>query len=142
MRPLRVSQNFVPISDFKAQAAEWLRKVGDSGDPVVVTQNGKPAGVLMSPQAFDDLTEQARFVAAVQEGLSDADAGRVHSHADVVRKMKRRFGSVSVRWPLPEPCASVHASPSQWGGPTARSPTSRKSASSSPPTIQQPPAAG
>src|SRR5688572_24020210 len=91
-RNLRISENFVPVSEFKAQAAEWLRKAGETGAPVVVTQNGKPAGVLLSPQAFDDLTEQARFVAAVEEGLGDADAGRVHSHAAAVRRMKTRFG--------------------------------------------------
>jgi prevent-host-death family protein len=92
MRVVRISENFVPVSEFKAQAAEWLRKVADSGAPVIVTQNGKPAGVLLSPQAFDDLTEQARFVAAVNEGLADAEAGRVHPHAGVVRRMKTRFG--------------------------------------------------
>ena len=92
IRNVRISEDFVPVSEFKAQAAEWLRKVGETGSPVVVTQNGKPAGVLLSPQAFDDLTEQARFVAAVEEGIADADAGRVHSHAAVARKMKSRFG--------------------------------------------------
>ena len=45
--------------------------------PVVVTQHGKPAGVLLSPKAFDELTERARFVTAVSEGLADAEAGRV-----------------------------------------------------------------
>lgn len=91
-RNVRISENFVPVSEFKAQAAEWLRKAGETGAPIVVTQNGKPAGVLLSPQAFDELTEQARFVAAVEEGLADADAGRVHSHASVERRMKTRFG--------------------------------------------------
>ena len=92
MRNVRISENFVPVSEFKAQAAEWLRKIGESGAPVVVTQHGKPAGVLLSPRAFDELTEQARFVAAIGEGLADADAGRVHAHATVARRMKGRFG--------------------------------------------------
>ncbi|MBI4509198.1 MAG: type II toxin-antitoxin system Phd/YefM family antitoxin [Deltaproteobacteria bacterium] len=92
MRKLRLSGDFVPISEFKAQAAEWLRKAGATGSPVVVTQNGKPAGVLLSPKAFDELTERARFVMAVEEGLADADAGRVRSHAQVARRMKTRFG--------------------------------------------------
>jgi prevent-host-death family protein len=88
---MRISENFVPVSEFKAQAAAWLRKAGETGAPVVVTQNGKPAGVLLSPQAFDELTEQTRFVAAIEEGLEDADAGRVHSHAVVARRMKGRY---------------------------------------------------
>ena len=91
MRPVRISENFVPVSEFKAQAADWLRKIGETNAPVVVTQNGRPAGVLMSPHAFDDLTEQARFVAAVQEGLADANAGRVRSHPKVVARLKGRF---------------------------------------------------
>ncbi|HEU4410972.1 MAG TPA: type II toxin-antitoxin system Phd/YefM family antitoxin [Polyangiaceae bacterium] len=92
MRPVRVSEDFVPVSEFKAQAAEWLRKAAASGAPVVVTQNGRPAGVLLSPQAFDALTERARFVEAVEEGLADAEAGRVHTHDEVRRAMKARFG--------------------------------------------------
>jgi prevent-host-death family protein len=93
MRSVRISEDFVPISEFKAQAADWLRKIGETGAPVVVTQNGKPAGVLLSPEAFDQLTEQARFMSAVNEGLADAEAGRVHSHVEVVKRMKDRFGA-------------------------------------------------
>ena len=90
-RSVRISEDFVPVSEFKAQAADWLRKISETGAPVVVTQYGKPAGVLLSPEAFDELTEQARFVAGVKEGLADADAGRVSSHAKVVKRMKARF---------------------------------------------------
>jgi len=93
MPAFRVSENFVPVSEFKARAADWLRRVADTGAPVIVTQNGRPAGVLLSPQAFDDLTEQKRFVTAVKEGLGDVEAGRVHAHAGVKRRMRTRFGT-------------------------------------------------
>jgi prevent-host-death family protein len=91
MRPVRISEDFVPVSEFKAQAAEWLHRIAETGTPVVVTQNGRPAGVLLSPEAFDRLMERARFVSAVEDGLADADAGRIHPHADVVRRMKARY---------------------------------------------------
>ena len=91
MRPVRVSKDIVPVSDLKAHAAEWLKRVADSDQAVVITQNGKAAGVLLSPAEFDRLTESARFIAAVREGLEDADAGRVHAHSEVVGEMKRRF---------------------------------------------------
>jgi len=93
MRSVKLSENFVPVSELKSQAAAWLRRIAETGAPVVVTQNGRPAGVLLSPRTFDELTQQAHFVAAVEAGLADADAGRVRSHAAVARKMKRRFGS-------------------------------------------------
>ncbi len=92
MSTLRVSENIVPVSDFKARAAEWLRHLRGSSEPVVITQNGKAAGVLLSPTAYDKLVESHRFSQAVQQGLDDVNAGRVTSHFEVVAEMNRRFG--------------------------------------------------
>lgn len=94
MRPLRVSQNIVPVSDFKAKAAEWLRRLAESSEPLVITQNGRAAGVLLSPAAYDELTERLRFTQSVGEGLAEVEAGRVTPHEEVVGEMHRRFGGV------------------------------------------------
>lgn len=97
MRGVRVSEDIVPVSDFKAKAADWLKRVADTGQPIVITQNGKAAGVLLSPAQFDQLSERARFLAAIDEGLADSDAGRVHSHAAVVAEMTKRRRTRSSR---------------------------------------------
>ena len=91
MRPLRVSENIVPVSDFKAGAADWLRRLAESSEPVVITQNGKAAAVLLSPAAYDELTERYRFVSSVEQGLADVEAGRSTPHAELVAEMHRRF---------------------------------------------------
>ena len=91
MSDVRISEDFVPVSEFKAQAAQLLRRLSETGAPLVVTQNGKPAGVLLSPKAFDDLTEQARFVSAVREGLAQADQGLVRTNATVKKHFRTRF---------------------------------------------------
>jgi prevent-host-death family protein len=85
------AEDIIPVSDFKAQAAELLRRVCSTGQPLVITQNGKAAGVLLSPAEFDRLNDRARFVAAVEEGLADDEAGRVSAHEDVAARMKARF---------------------------------------------------
>ena len=90
MRPVRIAEDIVPVSEFKAQAADWLRRVAETDHPIVITQNGKAAGVLLSPAQFDALTERARFVAAIDEGLADVEAGRTHSHASVTARFKKK----------------------------------------------------
>ena len=97
MRAVRVSEDIVPVSEFKSQAAEWLRRVAETDHPLVITQNGKAAGVLLSPAEFDRLSERARFVAAVEEGLADADAGRLRDHEEVVTRMRARLGNKRAR---------------------------------------------
>lgn len=77
MKPLNVSQNIVSLSDFKSKASKMLHEVQLSHRPLVITQNGKAAAVLISPSDFDLLTEQVRFVEAVQKGMTDVQQGRV-----------------------------------------------------------------
>lgn len=89
MRDVRLAEDFVPLTEFKDTAAEWLRRAGETGAPLVLTENGKPAGVLLSPGAFDELVERARFIAAVNEGLEDAAHGRTHSLAETRRQFPR-----------------------------------------------------
>jgi prevent-host-death family protein len=77
MKSTRFSEDVLPIGEFKAKAAAVLRKLREHRRPVVLTQNGRPAAVLISPEEFDRLAERERFIAAVEEGLADARAGRV-----------------------------------------------------------------
>ena len=87
MRTLRVSDGIVPIGEFKAQAARWLRRLADKGRPVVITQNGRPAGVLMSPAEFDRIQERQRFLESIAAGLADAEAGRLMDSRELARRL-------------------------------------------------------
>lgn len=92
---LQVSEDIVPIGELKAHLSEKIRDLRARKRPLVVTQNGKAAAVLLAPEEFDRLSTQARFVSAVNEGLADLDAGRVISDDEVGRRLDARFGALS-----------------------------------------------
>lgn len=92
---LQVAEDIVPIGELKAHLAEKLRALRGRHRPLVVTQNGKPAAVMLCPEDFDRLTTPARFVAAAQDGLSDLDAGRVISDEALGERLDARFGALS-----------------------------------------------
>jgi len=89
----QVAEDIVPIGELKAHLSEKIRDLRGSGRPLVITQNGKVAAVLLAPEEFDRLTNQARFVAAVQEGLEQLETGRIVSHAELGRRLDARFGA-------------------------------------------------
>jgi len=83
MKQLNISQDIISLSDFKNKASKVLHNVRTSHRPLVITQNGKAAAVLISPSDFDLLTEQAGFVYAVNRGLSDVENGRILPDEDL-----------------------------------------------------------
>ncbi len=77
MKVLQIAEDIISLSDFKNQASKMLHQVQNTHRPIIITQNGRPAGVLISPAEFDLLSEQSRFLQAVQNGLNDMEHGRV-----------------------------------------------------------------
>lgn len=92
MRPLQISEDFLPIRELKSNTARVLRRLKESHRPVVLTQHGRPAAVLISPQEFDEMRERERFMAAVREGLADAEEGRVVDSEEFRRELEAEFG--------------------------------------------------
>jgi prevent-host-death family protein len=88
MKEVQISKGIVPLGEFKAQAAKLLRKLGESGEPVVITQNGRPAGVLLSPREFDRIQDLQRFLESIAAGLADAEAGRVMDTAQLRGRLR------------------------------------------------------
>ena len=81
--------NIRPITDLKNRTKELIREVADSGQPVVITQNGKPQVVLMDVKQHDRLQDtlaMLKILAQSQESL--AKTRRVSSAAEVRRRAK------------------------------------------------------
>lgn len=77
MTNLQISEDILPLGQFKTHASQLLKSINTNNRTIVITQNGKPAAVVLSPNEFDRLNIQARFISAVHQGLNDEQAGRV-----------------------------------------------------------------
>jgi prevent-host-death family protein len=91
-RSFQVAEDIVPIAELKVRLSEVIRSL-DTRRPLVVTLNGKPAAVLMSPREYDRVTHRARVVESIQGGLDDIEAGRVISDEELGHHLERRYGS-------------------------------------------------
>src|SRR2546423_9633312 len=87
---LQVAEDIIPIAELKAGLSRIVRDLDRRARPLVVTLNGKPAAVVMSPAAYDRLHYESRFLRAVGQGLEDADAGRTIDDAELGRRLAKR----------------------------------------------------
>jgi prevent-host-death family protein len=94
---MKIARDIVPIAKFKARVSEAVRGVREHRRPMVITQNGEPAAVLLSAEDYDRLTYEARFLSAVREGLADAQAERTVSDEELGRELDLRLGRLTRR---------------------------------------------
>lgn len=95
MRQFRVAEDILPLSELEGHAAEVVEGLRARGRPMVITKGGKAAAVLISPEEFDRLIHEAHVVSAIEQGLADADAGRVVDDEDLDGILASRLGDLS-----------------------------------------------
>ena len=77
MKDILISNDIIPVGQFKAGLAKYLKEVQNKRNSLIITQNGKPAGVLISPLEFDKLRQTKLFIDSISRGLSDSEKGEV-----------------------------------------------------------------
>jgi len=90
MKRISVANDIVPIGEFKSGISKWIKKSKTSGNPIVITQNGRPAAVVISPTDYDQLNELKQFVDSVKRGLKDSDKGKVFTTNEVRAELGKR----------------------------------------------------
>jgi prevent-host-death family protein len=94
MTNLQISEDILPLGQFKTHASQLLKSINSNNRAIVITQNGKPAAVVLSPTEFDRLNAQAQFILAVHQGLNDEQAGRVIDDDELDAILKRELPTI------------------------------------------------
>jgi prevent-host-death family protein len=94
MRDIVLSEDVFPIAEFKKQASRLFRRVQGEKRSILVTQNGRPVGVVVPPEEYDRIRERERLLAAVQEGLRQSEAGQTLSSEQVDAELDRALGAL------------------------------------------------
>ncbi len=92
MKPIYTAEDIVPLADFKARTSQLLRKLREGQRPLIITQNGKPTAVLITPDEFDRIRERDRFSEAVSAGLADSAADRLIDDEELDAELDAEFG--------------------------------------------------
>jgi prevent-host-death family protein len=70
--------NIIPVSDLRQDAAKVLKRVKDSREPVVITQRGRAAAVMLSVEAFEQSERDRELLRLLTKGEGEIEAGEGH----------------------------------------------------------------
>jgi len=68
--------DIIPITDLRQDAAAALKRVQSSKQPVVITQRGRAAAVLLSVEAYQRTEHELQLLRLIARGEQEIAAGK------------------------------------------------------------------
>lgn len=75
---MNIMRDIQSLSDFKQNASKYVKQVQETGEPLVLTVNGKPVAVVQDAKSYQsmvDARERATLNALLAKRLRQADSG-------------------------------------------------------------------
>ena len=88
---INVTEDLCPVSDFRADTAAIITRVRSNKRPLVLTQHGKCAAVVISSEIYQAMVEKLDLLEDIASGEADVAAGRVVPHAELKKRIMARF---------------------------------------------------
>jgi antitoxin YefM len=87
----RLSRDIRPLSEFRANTAAFIRQVQESRRPLVLTQHGRGAAVLLNVTEYEKLLERAELLEDVRNAEAQLARGEGIDHEAAKQKVLDRI---------------------------------------------------
>jgi antitoxin YefM len=84
-KPPGIITDIQPLSAFRANTARFLQRIHDTGRPLVLTQKGRGAAVVLNINAYEQLVERAEIAEDIRVAEAQLEQGEGLAH-DAARK--------------------------------------------------------
>jgi prevent-host-death family protein len=78
-----------PISWLKNHAKQLIESVDETGNPMIITQNGEAKAVVMNVREYDQIQESLALLRMLADSSVDAEAGRLRDSDEVFADVRR-----------------------------------------------------
>ncbi|MCL1981348.1 MAG: type II toxin-antitoxin system Phd/YefM family antitoxin [Proteobacteria bacterium] len=80
---MQFATDIKPISWLKSNAKQMLETVDETGNPMIITQNGEAKAVVMNVRAYDQMQESLALLRILADSSADVEAGRLRDSNEV-----------------------------------------------------------
>jgi len=90
---MKLSRDIQSLSVFKRDTSKFLKQMKKTGQPIVLTVNGKAAAVVLDPDSYQEYLREKDYqetMASVRRGIADAKAGRVTEAEEFFKEFERK----------------------------------------------------
>jgi prevent-host-death family protein len=89
---VHLSRDVRPLTDFRANAAAYLERVRLTNHPMILTQHGRSAAVLLGIDAYERLLDEVELLRDVRTAEEQVAAGQECEHERVEARLRAMHG--------------------------------------------------
>ncbi|MEN8141719.1 MAG: type II toxin-antitoxin system Phd/YefM family antitoxin [Thermodesulfobacteriota bacterium] len=90
MQRLRIDKDIRSMSEFRTGIASFLKQVHDTKRPLIITQHGKGAAVLLDVGEYEAMQEKIELLMDVQTSIGQLENGEGIAHNDAKELILKR----------------------------------------------------
>jgi prevent-host-death family protein len=86
-----ITKDIQPLTNFKRNTTELLRQMKETGEPIVLTINGRAELVVQDAGSYQkllELVDRLEAIAGVRKGLEESKRGEGQPIEDAVREIR------------------------------------------------------
>ena len=82
----------VPVTDLRQDAAAVLKELQGTTEPLIITQRGRAAGILLSVDAYERAQQENELLRLIALGEKEIAQGKGHSLDSVLKEADALLG--------------------------------------------------
>jgi prevent-host-death family protein len=87
----RPSLDVRPVTEFRANASAVLDQVQATGRPVILTQHGRSAAVLLDVSVYEELLDELALLRDIKTAEGQVAKGRVAAHSTAAKRLRAKL---------------------------------------------------
>lgn len=76
---ISLTNNIEPLSEFRKRSADFIKRLKKDKQPIVLTQHGKSAAVLMEVSEFERFTKKMEMLEDLLEAKQQVEQGKTYT---------------------------------------------------------------
>ena len=90
MQRLRIDEDIRSMTEFRTGIASFLKQVHDTKRPLIITQHGKGAAVLLDVGEYENMQEKLELLKDIQTSISQIENGEGVPHESAKEMISNR----------------------------------------------------
>jgi antitoxin YefM len=91
MSRIQLDEDIRPLSEFRANVTSFIDKVRETKRPLVITQRGKSAAILLDVSEYEALLQKIELLSDIQLAEKQLEEGLGIAHKDAKKQGISRF---------------------------------------------------